>query len=230
LFLRERAGIAALALSLACPLAFVTIPTTKEISARHGRDAVKVLRISIARLMVIVGVAALNLAAVQFWSPSSDPSLFTGRVLMSVALQVGLLCLIRSRRTGYRTFWWGFLSFGLAAFLTCVFIDLSVYVSIDCSPLDSYLFDAMDKYLAFTYDLLARACIFIPDPYVRSRVKTAFLDSSNSFTSHFMFDLVSFLPQLFIALSGGVLTILTVRCWGKRHDPMAIGTATTETL
>jgi hypothetical protein len=199
-------------------------------TAAHGRDAVKVLRFSIAKLMVIVGVVALNLAAVQFWSPSSDPSLFTGRVLMSIALQVGLLCMIRSRRTGYRTFWWGFLLCGLAAFLTCVFIDLSLYVSIDFNPLDLYLFDAMDQYLASTYDLLARVCMFIPDPYVRSRVKTAFLDSSNSFTSHFMFDFVSFLPQCFIALSGGVLTSLTVRCWGKRHDPVALGTPTTETL
>jgi hypothetical protein len=183
---------------------------------------VKVLRFSIAKLMVVVGIVALNLAAVQFWSPSSEPSLFTGRILMAIALQVGLFCLIRSRRTGYRTFWWGFLSFGLAAFLTCVFIDVG--------PLDSYLFDPMDQYLASTYDLLARVCLFIPDPYVRSSVKTAFLDPSNSFTSHFTFDFVSFLPQLFIALSGGVLTSLTVRCWGKRHDPVALGTATTEAL
>ena len=99
-------------------------PTIEEITAVHGRDAVKVLRFSIAKLMVIVGVVALNLAAVQFWSPSSEPSLFTGRFLMSIALQVGLFCLIRSRRTGYRTFWWGFVSFGLAALITSIYTDL----------------------------------------------------------------------------------------------------------
>jgi len=38
----------------------------------------------IAKLMIIVGVVALNLAAIQFWSPSSDPSLFTGRFLMLI--------------------------------------------------------------------------------------------------------------------------------------------------
>jgi hypothetical protein len=101
---------------------------------------VKVLRFSIATLMVIVGVVALNLAALQFWSPSSEPSLFTGRVLMSIALQVGLFCLIRSRRTGHRTFWWGFVSFGLAALFTLIYINFF-------SPDDSDLFNAMDQYL-----------------------------------------------------------------------------------
>jgi hypothetical protein len=180
---------------------------------------VKVLRFSIAKLMLVVGIVALNLAAVQFWSPSSEPSLFTGRFLMSITLQVGLFCLIRSQRTGYRTFWWGFLSFGLAAFLTCVFIDLSHF--------DSYLFTAMDQYLSFAYDLLARLCMFIPDPYLRSRLRTVFLVSDNTFTCHFVYDFVSFLPQFFVALCGGVLTRLTIRCWGKRHDPVALGSATT---
>ena len=187
----------------------------------------KVLRFSIAKLMVIVGVVALNLAAVQFWSPSSEPSLFTGRFLMSITLQVGLFCLIRSQRTGYRTFWWGFLSFGLAAFITSVFIDLSYALPIAFSPIDSYLFNAMDQYLSFTYDLLARLCMFIPDPYLRSRLRTVFVFSDNTFTCHFVYDLVSCLPQLFIAVSGGVLTSVVIRCWGKRHDPVALGSATT---
>ena len=175
--------------------------------------------------MAIVGVVGLNLAALQYWSPSSEPSLFTGRVLMSIALQVGLFCLIRSRRTGYRTFWWGFLSFGLAAFITFAYIDLSPYVSIEFG-VESYLFDAMDQYLFSTYDLPARACMFIPDPYVRSRVRTLFLVSDNNFTSHVVFDFVSFLPQLFIALSGGVFTSVIIRRWSKRHDPVALGSAT----
>ncbi len=180
----------------------------------------QVLRFSIAKLMVIVGVAALNLAAVRFWSPSSEPSLFTGRVLMSIALQVGLFSLIRSRRTGYRTFWWGFVSFGLAAFITSVYID---FFSSD----DSELFDAMDQYLFSTFTLLERICLLIPDPYLRSRVRTAFLMPDNTFTSHFMYDFVSFLPQLLIALSGGVVTSVTIRLWGKRQEPVALGSATT---
>ena len=85
----------------------------------------------------------------------------------------------------------------------------------------------MDQYLSFTYDLLARLCMFIPDPYLRSRLRTVFVFSDNTFTCHFVFDLVSFLPQLFIALSGGVLTSVVIRCWGKRHDPVALGSATT---
>jgi hypothetical protein len=201
-------------------------PTIEEITAVHRRDAVKVLRFSIAKVMVIVGVVALNLAAVQFWSPSSEPSLFTGRVLMSIALQVGLFCLIRSQRIEYRIFWWGFLSFGLAAFITSVFIDLSYTLPIDFSPIDSCLFNAMDQYLAFSYDLLARLCMFVPDPYLRSRLRTVFLLSDNTFTCHFVYDFVSFLPQLFIALSGGVLTSVIIRRWNNRHDPVALGSAT----
>ena len=54
---------------------------------------------SIAKLMVVVGIVALNIAATQFWSHSSDPSLLTGRFLTCIALQVGLFCLIRSRRS-----------------------------------------------------------------------------------------------------------------------------------
>jgi hypothetical protein len=187
---------------------------------------VKVLRFSIAKIMIIVGVVALNLAAIQFWSPSSEPSLFTGRFLMFITLQAGLFCLIRSRRTGYRTFWRGFLSFGLVAFITSVFIDLSHALPIDVSPIDSYLFDAMDQYLASTYHLLARLCTFIPDPYLRSRLRTVFVVSENTFTCHFVYDCVSFLPQFFVALCGAVLTSLTVRLRSKRHDPVALRSAT----
>jgi hypothetical protein len=178
------------------------------------------LRFSIAKLMVAVGIVALNLAAVQFWSPSSEPSLFTGRILMAIALQVGLFCLIRSQRIGYRTFWWGFVLFGLAALITSMYIDL-------ISPTHSELFNAMDQYLSFTYDLLARLCTFVPDPYLRSRLSTVLLVSENTFTCHFVYDIVSFLPQVFVALCGGVLTSLVGRFWGKRHDPVALGTATT---
>jgi hypothetical protein len=173
------------------------------------------LRFSIAKLMIIVGVVALNLAAIQIWSPSSEPALFTGRFLMFIALQAGLFCLIRSRRAGYRTFWRGFLSFGLAAFITSVFIDLSGALPIDFNPIDSYLFDAMDRYLAVTYDLLARLCMFIPDPYLRSRLRTVSVVSENTFTCHFVYDCVSFLLQFFVALCGGALTSLTVRLFGK---------------
>ncbi len=195
-------------------------PAVEETTKVHGRDAVRVLRFSIAKLMVVIGVVALNLGALQFWSPSSEPSLFTGRLLMSIALQVGLFCLIRSRRTGSRAFWRGFVSFGLAAFATSIYIDFF-------SPDDSQLFNAMDQYLFSTFNLLERTCSLIPDPYFRSRVRTAFLVPDNRFTSHFMFDFVSFLPQLFIALSGGVLTSVTIRVWGKRQDLVALGSATT---
>ncbi len=52
--------------------------------------------------------------------------------------------------------------------------------------------------------------MWIPDPYFRSRARTALVVSENSFISHFMYDFVSFLPQLFIALSGGFLASLAL--------------------
>ena len=57
----------------------------EEMTAVHGRDAVKLLRFSIGKLMLTIGVVALNLGAAQFWSPASEPSLLTGRFLMSIA-------------------------------------------------------------------------------------------------------------------------------------------------
>ena len=178
------------------------------------------LRFSIAKLMVIVGIVALNLAAFQFWSPSSEPSLFTGRLLMAIALQIGLFCLIRSRRTGYRAFGWGFLLFGVAAFMTCTYIDL-------LASADSALFNLMDEYFVYSYDLLARVCVLIPDPTFRSRVRTVLRVSDNSFACHFVFDFVSFLPQLLFALVGGVLTSVAARISGKRHAAVSLGSATT---
>jgi hypothetical protein len=181
---------------------------------------VKALRFTIAKLMVIVGIVAFNLAATQFWSPSSSPSLFTGRFLMSIALQFGLFCLILTRRSGYGTFWGGFVMFGLAAAITSIYIDLF-------SPADSELFNLMDQYLASTFDLLERICMVIPDPYFRSTARTALVVSDNRFISHFIYDFISLLPQLFIALSGGCLASLALRRWTKRPDPVPVGSGTT---
>jgi hypothetical protein len=173
----------------------------------------KLPRFSIAKLMVIVGIVALNIAATQFWSPSSEPSLFTGRFLTSIALQVGLLCLIRSHRTRFLPFWSGFEAFGLAAAITSVYIDF-------LSPADSQLFNLMDLYLFSTYNIFNNMFVSINYPYFRSSLTNSLLPD-NSFMSNFMFEAISFLPQLFIALIGGFLTSLTIRRWGRRHDPVA---------
>jgi hypothetical protein len=142
---------------------------------------------------------------------------------MSIALQVALFRLIRDRETGHRTFLWGFLSFGLAALITSIYIDLF-------SPDDSDLSNAMDQYLFSTFNLLERICLWIPDPYLRSRVRTAFIMSDHSFTSHFIFDFVSCLPQLFIALNGGAFTHVATRLWGKWQDAVALGSTTTQSI
>lgn len=175
-------------------------------------------RFSIARLMVVVGVVAFNFAAVQFWSHSSSPSLLTGRFLTSLALQAGLFCLIRSRGTRFFSFWAGFEVFGLAAAITTIYMDFF-------TAEDSLLFRQWDEYLFSAYNFIERLCTLIKDPYYQSRAKTILLLQNGSFTSDFLYEFISFLPQFLVALVGGFLTGLTVRIWGGRRASVAIGPA-----
>jgi hypothetical protein len=158
----------------------------------------KIPQFSIARLMTIVGIVGLNLAFTRLWSHSSHPSLLTGRFLTSIALQVGLFCLIRSRRRRTFTFWIGFEGFGLAAAITSIYID---FFSLD----DSRLFYINDLYLFNIYNLLCKICMLINDPYCRGVAVAKLSSHDGSFIENMLFELVSSLPQLFIALIGGLL-------------------------
>ena len=169
----------------------------------------KLPRFSIVKLMVVVGVVALNLAATQLWSYSSSPSLLTGRFLTSIALQVGLFRLIQGRRTGSFPFWSGFEACGLAAMLTSVYIDFF-------SPDDSDLFRMMDSYLFWTFKLIGRVCMLIKNPYYQSKVATALLAQGQGFTNDVTYEIVSAFPQLALALIGGLLASLATKFRGKR--------------
>ena len=161
----------------------------------------KLQQFSIARLMTIVGIVGLNLALTQLWSHSSEPSLLTGRFLTSIALQIGLFCLIRSRRSRTFTFWIGFEGFGLAAAITSLYIDFFYFFHFG----DSKLANLNDLYLSNTYDLLIRCCRIINDPYWRGVAVNKLVTHDGSFTENMLFELVSSIPQLFIALTGGLL-------------------------
>jgi hypothetical protein len=182
----------------------------QDVVAGHGRDAMKPPQFSIANLMVVVGFVAFNVAATQLWSHSSSPSLLSGRFLTSIALQVGLLCLIRSRRSRFLPFWLGFEVFALLAAITTIYLDEA--------SADDPLFKLMDQYYFSTYKWLEGVSTLIADPFLRSSVRTAINAGSNTFASNFLYELISFLPQLVFALIGGVLTKVTIRLWGKRHS------------
>jgi hypothetical protein len=178
----------------------------------------KLRRFSIANLMVVVGIVALNIAATRLWSHSSSPIHLTGRFLTVFALQVGIFYSIRNRRTRLWPFWSAFEAFGLAAALISIYIDF-------LSSAESELFNPMDLYLYSTYNLLESLATWINDPHYRSKVTRALTSSDNSFTFNFVFEVVSFLPQLVIALTGGCLTGLIVKLWGKRQARVTPGYA-----
>ena len=171
----------------------------------HRTDAMSLPRFSILKLMVVVGIVAINLASTQLWSPSSDPSLLSGRFLTSIALQVGILCVIRSRRTRISPFWSGFVAFGLAAAITSIYIDFI--------NTESKLFDLMDLYLFHTFKFLDRTF------YYKIRI-------NYPVAGDLAHEVVGFLPHLLIAIVGGCLTSLAIRLWDRRCDPVSLGSAT----
>ena len=109
--------------------------------------------------MAVVGIVALNLTFAHFWTPSSEPTLFTGRFLMSITLQVGLFRLIRNQRTKSLSFWYGFEAFGMVAAIITIYSDIF-------SPSDSGIFDIWDLYLFNTVNLIEKSLrILISDNY-----------------------------------------------------------------
>jgi hypothetical protein len=170
----------------------------------------KFSQFSIGKLMAVVGIVALNLTFAHFWTPTSEPTLFTGRFLMSIALQVGLFRLICNQRTKSLSFWYGFEAFGLAAAITTIYIDI-------LSPDGSEMFRIMDLYLFNTVNLIEKSLrMLISDNYCQAKIIAFVLDDHRESLCEVMY----FMPQFFIAMVGGFLTSLTVRCLGRRNCPV----------
>src|SRR5947209_18664618 len=83
-----------------------------SMQGRHesGRDPMRLPRFSIGRLMIVVGLIALNLSAVRAFV-SIEPWLLIGVAPAGLALQLAAFRLIRSRGRA-RAFWAGFLAAG----------------------------------------------------------------------------------------------------------------------
>jgi hypothetical protein len=92
----------------------------------------KLPRLSIAEIMTVVGIVALNLAATRAF-PDDNHELLGGVAPMAVTVQVGIFSLIRSRGR-VRAFGAGFVAFGslaMASFVGAGFFSPSDSVSID---------------------------------------------------------------------------------------------------
>ena len=163
-------------------------------------------RVSIVKLMLIVGIAALNLAAVRILFLYNSEMLI-GVAPIGLALQFGIFRLMRSRGRG-RAFWVGFVVCGLTAMMAFVWVVRSPGVILVSStggyykeyepPMYSALCECRDVATErVLYPILNGLHV---DPL-------AHRDSTLLRASFMGVNAVSwFLPQLFIALAGGLLT------------------------
>jgi hypothetical protein len=174
-------------------------------------------RFSIGKMMVLVGLIALNLGASRMLC-SAEPSLLAGFIPAGLALQFGAYRLIRSR-TRARAFWAGFLAAGLLAgstlawtmiFRTSVNIGLngvtgqSVKIIIPGFPSADRLWSVWERY----FDLAT-------SPMERVPFTAGVLEREDASTAILIATIV-FLPQLLLALTGGLLAVLLARLVGLR--------------
>ncbi len=168
-------------------------------------------RVSIGKLMVLVGLIAVNLTAIRLLC-SAEPSLLTGFIPAGLVLQFGAFRLIRSR-TRARVFWAGFVTAGLLAgsslawamiFHSSVNIGLngvtgrSVRIIVPGSPMADRMWSVWRGYFDVSTSRLEQLPL-TADAFERDDALTAFLIAT-----------MVFLPQIVIALTGGLLAVLLV--------------------
>ena len=138
-------------------------------------------RITIARLMIVVAVIAVDLAAFIAAARYLGGDWVRGLPPTALACQIGLLCAILSRGLP-RAFWTGFVVFGCAMMATFAW-GL-------CFPLqESAVNDAWESYVEFTSD------VYWGRPYDGSEDDVALA-------------VIWTLPQLAAACVGGVFVLL----------------------
>jgi hypothetical protein len=126
-------------------------------------------RVTIARWMGLIAILALNAGLVRAFVAQE---MFYGGILIFIALQVGLSCLLRSRGR-VRRFWLGFEISGVAAVLvlfSCeVFPDsalnrlLMTYTDISASLASSHLPTPLADHLDEHWDLFLAVVYFVPE-------------------------------------------------------------------
>jgi len=183
-------------------------PATRDRFFIHGRDAVKLPRLSIAKLMVVVGVVALNIAAARLLFDDNSEMLI-GVALSGLILQVGLFQLMRSRGRG-RGFWAGFIACGLMAMTTLVWamlfpevLGITATMTLVRMP-GSSMYTVWYGYANFVSEHIIAPVLYDPriNPgiYLDSLLGGALIVGIRA--------VVWFLPQLLIAVVGGLLASL----------------------
>lgn len=165
------------------------------------------LRFSIAKMMAIVGIAALNFAAARILF-AHNPYLLIGVALTGLSLQVGLFRLIRSRNR-IRMFWVGFVAFGSMAMMSflwgMVFSPTTRVMNtgriIYTSSPGSAMWTLWHSYYEFAVWSLE------PLPY------SGQILGIGGEMPVVTIAVISYLPQLLIAAFGGLLTSSIIRRW-----------------
>ena len=126
-------------------------------------------RITIARCMGVTAILALNSGLVRAFVVQE---MFYGGILIFIALQVGLWCLLRSRGL-VRRFWIGFEISGVAVVLTLfsceVFPDsalnrlLMSYIDVSANLAFSHLPTPLADHLDEHWDLFLAVVYFVPE-------------------------------------------------------------------
>jgi hypothetical protein len=180
----------------------------------------KSVRFSVAKLMVAIGIIALDLAAGRFLL-DYDAVLLVGVLPAGLALQLGLFRLIRSRGR-LRAFWAGFVIAGALAALSFawgIIFAGSIGIRYDwttgkietVSTPGSLGGDRVQA-LWSAYGAFAERCLERL-PYASDLVGRDWPDPA----SQLLVALVDFLPQLFMALAGGLLALWVVWLAGLCH-------------
>ncbi len=149
----------------------------------------KAPRFSIFTLMAIVSVVALNLAAARLLIDYDD-ELLVGVALPTLVVQVGAFLLIRSRGRA-RAFWGGFVGLGVVAAISCYY----------------GLFVAEESSVGAAWS----ACLDLIEGAVVRSGFTLRPDTTGTYFGLLQsveLALIVFLPQLAVALSGGLVASL----------------------
>jgi len=162
----------------------------------------KLLRIALRTQMVLVGVAAVDLAVIRaFWG--SKHHVLEGIALTGLVLNGGLYFLIRARGR-HRAFWAGLLLAGLLGAgsfawamshpkLSATILDQSTGRPVTIHSSGAPLSDEWESYLNLVEDSIEG----LPDhlnPYLNGRLAEVLADAC-----------IAFVPQMAVALVGGML-------------------------
>jgi hypothetical protein len=175
-------------------------------TTKHGRDTVKLPKISIAKLMLLVAIIAANLAVGRVLG-AYHLVLPVAIALTGLALQAGALALFRSRGRR-RAFLVGFLVFGSVAMISVIWAlvftpnvditqDPSTGKMITIEIPGSRMWTIWSSYVEFVDACLAGRLQINLDPL---GILVAVIWS---------------LPQLLIALTGGLFAVLIAGRWGN---------------